>query len=774
MHTQPRFESAVPPVLLVAEKAETDRILRETLAPTGVHCLSATPGDHALTSLDGELLAVVLDVEHDVEASATTLPLLTKARARNIPVVVVTSETSEAAVDRLCEKGGVECLSRPTSPAARRAKIRTVAMLSANRVRAREATLADGRSRSDPEEDERTRLLALQAEVGLALAANDALAIGLRACAEAIVRHVGAAFARIWALSETEPCLELLASAGMYTHLDGLHGRVPVGQFKIGVIAAERTPHLTNQVLGDPRVGDQAWAQREGMVAFAGYPLVVGERLVGVLALFAKQELSEVTLSALAAITPYVSQVIERARAQERLRLTKEWLSTTLNSIADGVVATDAEGRVTFLNPVACALTGFRDEEARGRPLSDVFRVQDDASGAEVESSLEAPAPSSLRPRRNLVHRDGRKTPIDDRTAPIGEGPDAFRGTVLVFRDQSHERRAEIERADLLTREKAARTAAESEKSRLYQFLMQAPALICVLRGPEHVFELVNPLYEALVGGRDLSGLPIREALPELTGQGYFELLDRVVTTGEAFVGKELPASLVRGADGAAKQGYFDFTYQPMRDIDGAVEGILVLAVEVTEQVVARAALEQAIAEARRLNGELRKAELVLRSVIDNLPDLAWSARPDGHIDFYNRRWYEYTGTDFEKMEGWGWKAVHDPTMVDAVTERWQKSLATGDLFEMEFPLRGADGELRWFLTRVAPLRDDTDTIVRWIGVNTNIHDQRESKLKTEALLSEVSEQALATAEAVRQIVAARDVAERRVSELESRTKARE
>ena len=89
-------------------------------------------------------------------------------------------------------------------------------------------------------------------------------------------------------VDEAGDVLELRASAGMYTHTDGPHGRVPVGQYKIGQIARDRQPHLTNAVIGDPRVPAQDWAEREGMVAFAGYPLVVEDRLVGVLAMFAR------------------------------------------------------------------------------------------------------------------------------------------------------------------------------------------------------------------------------------------------------------------------------------------------------------------------------------------------------------------------------------------------------------------------------------------------------------------------------------------------------
>jgi PAS domain S-box-containing protein len=135
---------------------------------------------------------------------------------------------------------------------------------------------------------EQARQAAVRAEVSAALSKPTDLREILRGCAEAIVRHVGAAFARIWTLTEDGTTLELQASAGLYTHLDGPHSRIPVGQWKIGLIAAERKPHLTNDVTNDPRVTDQVWARHEGMVAFAGYPLLVEERLVGVMAMFAR------------------------------------------------------------------------------------------------------------------------------------------------------------------------------------------------------------------------------------------------------------------------------------------------------------------------------------------------------------------------------------------------------------------------------------------------------------------------------------------------------
>jgi diguanylate cyclase (GGDEF)-like protein len=135
-----------------------------------------------------------------------------------------------------------------------------------------------------------------------------------------MVRHLKAAFARIWTLNEGENVLELQASAGMYSHLDGPHGRVPVGEYKIGRIAQKRTPHLTNDLVNDPRVSDKGWAEREGMVSFAGHPLVVEDRLVGVMALFAREPLEEDTIDALASVADVIAQGIKRKRAEEQLQ----------------------------------------------------------------------------------------------------------------------------------------------------------------------------------------------------------------------------------------------------------------------------------------------------------------------------------------------------------------------------------------------------------------------------------------------------------------------
>ena len=150
------------------------------------------------------------------------------------------------------------------------------------------------------------------------------------------------------------------------------------------------------------------------------------------------------------------------------------------------------------------------------------------------------------------------------------------------------------------------------------------------------------------------------------------------------------------------------------------------------EREMSRTALEAELLRTMELQSTVATREMQMRELVDNLPELAWWARPDGHIEFYNRRWYEYTGTTSTEMQGWGWKTVHHPDHLEAVSARWQTSLSTGESFEMEFPLKAVDGTFRWFLTRVRPLRAADGSIDRWVGTNTDIDDRKRALVDLE------------------------------------------
>jgi PAS domain S-box-containing protein len=129
----------------------------------------------------------------------------------------------------------------------------------------------------------------------------------------------------------------------------------------------------------------------------------------------------------------------------------------------------------------------------------------------------------------------------------------------------------------------------------------------------------------------------------------------------------------------------------------------------------------QDITERRQAERALQESEERFRTLANSIPQLAQMARADGFIFWYNQRWYDYTGTTPEQMEGWGWQSVHDPAVLPAVLSRWRDAIALAQPFEMEFPLRGADGTFRNFLNRVVPIKDSEGRVVKWFGTNTDV-----------------------------------------------------
>jgi len=271
---------------------------------------------------------------------------------------------------------------------------------------------------------ERTRLLALSADVGRALTAHHTQADMLRICAEAIVKNLDAAFARVWVLEEAEDMLVLQASAGMYTHLDGPHGRIPVGQFKIGLIALERRPHLINAVVGDPRVPEQEWAVQEGMAAFAGHPLVVNDRLIGVVALFARRPLTEATLQAIASVADEIAVGVERVRTEEALRESEAHKGAILTAALDSIIKMDGHGRITEWNPAAERTFGYTRAQAVGQSLWELIipRGLRDAHPQGLDHFL-ATGEGPILNRRievSALRADGTEFPAELAVVPVG------------------------------------------------------------------------------------------------------------------------------------------------------------------------------------------------------------------------------------------------------------------------------------------------------------------------------------------------------------------
>lgn len=648
--------------------------------------------------------------------------------------------------------------------------------------------------REQEEAAARSREAALAVAVGTALTRGGSLRQVLQRCAEAMVAHLDAAFARVWTLDEEEQVLELQASAGLYTHLDGPHGRVPVGAFKIGRIAEEQKPHLTNDVPNDPRVSDKEWARREGMIAFAGYPLVVAGRTVGVMAMFARRPLPERTLSALGAVADGVAVAVDRHRAEmERDRLLAELelergrLATVFQQAPAFIATTRGPEHVfEIANPAYRRLVG--DREVVGRPvaralpevveqgfvelLDGVYRTGEAFVGTEVpvvlrrepggqpeevrvnfvyqplagpggavqgilvhgvdvtaqvearrqveEQAVELEAQKeelvlqtarleeiqmelelsneelqgandelrrlgaqAARERAHLAavvehapvgiviaeapsgrivsgnrrveeifrhpvlrsahvgeyrewvahHADGRRVeshefPLarvfatgevagpseylyqrGDGThawvritgAPLRDPSGALTGGLVVIDDIDAERRAEQERERLLHE-------LEVERARLGQVFSESPAVMALYTGPDHVITLVNPTWERTVGKPGALGRPFREVFPEFAESGLFEMLDRVYDTGEPFVDPEVHVPLERWGSGVYEDSWWNLVWRPLAGEGPDGRDILVHAVDVTAQVLARKQVEGKAEELARVARALEES----------------------------------------------------------------------------------------------------------------------------------------------------------------------
>jgi len=426
---------------------------------------------------------------------------------------------------------------------------------------------------------ERARLAALRADVGTTLAAGNEINTTLQASAQTLVQHLGAALVRIWTTDSHEEWLDLQASAGIYTHTNGTHKRVRVGDFKIGRIAATRTPHLTNDVPNDPNVSNPDWARQEGMVAFAGYPLVVDNRVLGVVALFSKTKLSEGVVVDLEPIIASIAQYLQRRRVEAEIRRSEERYRTLTEAIPQIVWNATPSGEITYFNR--------RWLEYTQLPLERLAE----------QGWLAAVHPDD----KVRVEAEWRKVIVN-----------AGSGIVDRFREEVRLRRGD-------------------------------------------------------------------------TGEFRWFLTVAV----------------------------------PLRRSDGTMDQWIGSMADIHDQKLAADAV--------------RESEEKFRQLAESIPQLTWMTDADGYIFWYNQRWYDYTGTTFEQMRGWGWQTVHDPVELPRVRAKFERHLQSGEPWEDTFPLRRRDGVMRWHLSRARPIRDESGRIVRWFGTNTDVTEQRELEEKFRA-----------------------------------------
>lgn len=294
-----------------------------------------------------------------------------------------------------------------------------------------------------------------------------------------------------------------------------------------------------------------------------------------------------------------------------------------------------------------------------------------------------------------------------------------FNFSYKALRNTSGEIYGILNMATDVTEQVLAKKKVEESERNLRNTILQAPIAMCILKGADYVIEIANEKMFNLWGrdGKDLLNQPIFSGLPEVKNQGFEALLFSVFTKGETVVAYEQPVTLPR--NGKLEVVYVNFVYEPFREGDGSISGVMAAAIDVTGQVMARKKIEQ------------KNEELAF--VMDIMPTMVWHSLPDGSVEFFNQVYLDYTGLSIEELKGQRWISLMHPDDIENTSKLWQKSLATGEYYQVEHRYQGKDGHYRWFLTRGVPLKDEKGNIVKWYGSSTDIEEHK----RDEALLEQ-------------------------------------
>jgi PAS domain S-box-containing protein len=386
-----------------------------------------------------------------------------------------------------------------------------------------------------------------------------------------------------------------------------------------------------------------------------------------------------------------VADVTNRKQAEETLRESEEKYRSLFENLNSAAVLIEpifnGDGRLVDLrylmaNPSVKKHLGRTADELAGKLYSQVFPY----------------------PERNPVFD------IYERVLSSGE---PFKGEVLfpatgkyfdatVYRPIAG--RLALVLSDITERKRAEEALRESQ--RLLQDVIDGSPSPIFLKDRDWKFITINTPLEKMLGiMRD-----------ELRGKTDYDIATKEMADYWRFHDEQVmrtgkPLQIEEVADLKDDHHVFLANKFPLVDGSGQIYGVGAISHDITAQ--------------RRTEDALHESEERFRTMANAIPQLAWIAKSDGYIFWYNQRWYDYTGTTPEEMEGWGWQRVHDPEVLPQVLEQWKASIATGDPFDMVFPLLGADSQFRPFLTRVMPLKDASGKVIQWFGTNTDVTERK-------------------------------------------------
>ncbi|WP_198161120.1 PAS domain S-box protein [Anabaena sp. CA = ATCC 33047] len=534
---------------------------------------------------------------------------------------------------------------------------------------------------------ERIRLADFRAEVDSILTHSWSLQEMMRHCTETVVKHLNAAFARIWLVNKQENVLELQVSSGMYTHIDGAHRRIAVGEFKIGLIAQEGKPHLTNSVQNDARVSNQEWAKQEGMVAFAGYPMIVEGEVLGVIAMFARQALGESTFQALGIAAHEIAIGIQRKQTQIALQESEERFRNLVEATSDWVWEVDENIIFTYVSPKVKDILGYEPQELIGTSPLELLPPEEVERVAQVFEPI-ATAQQPFKCLENInIHKNGHLVILETSGVPIFNAEGKFCGYRGIDRDITTRKQAEI--------------ALRETQQRLQAILDNSPAVIYVSDVVDNRYLLFNRQGEKLlnVTQEQIIGKSIYDVWPRHIADEFAKNNADVLTTGQALEIEEI----VTQEDGL--HTYLSVKF-PLKDTNGVIFAVCGISTDITERKLAEESL------------------LRFHKAMNSTSDCILIGDLMGEAVYVNPAFQQLYGYNVQELAAAGGAWV----IFQQSLERRHilNALHSGKSWRGEVTMRSRNGQIMQVYLRADAIKDAHDQVIGTVCIYTDITQRKQ------------------------------------------------
>ena len=395
-----------------------------------------------------------------------------------------------------------------------------------------------------------------------------------------------------------------------------------------------------------------------------------------------------------------IEDVTEKAVARKKVEESERRFRTLMKELPMAVYSCDTKGFVNYYNNAAVKAWGREPEIGKDQWCGAWKLIKPDGTPLPLDSCP-----------MNVAIKEGRAVQGEE---VIIERYDGTQSMVQVYPQLIYGSLGEITGGVNVvidvTEQKLARRKIEESEHRYHNMIYSSPSLISILKGEDMIIEVANDaILETWGKGKDIIGKPLLSVMPEIIDQGFDKLLLSVYKTGEPVSAYETPVMLVR--DGKEELLHFTFVYQAQYDVDGKIEGLAIIANEVTHQI-----------EAKKFANEQ------FRQLAELTPEKISSTDDEGNVIYFNQNWLDYTGLSADELKDQGWRKIIHPDDQNQITKHWKHILSTGNDIEIQLRLLDKNGEYKWHLRRTSTVRDNRGKIIKWITATIEIQKLKEEE----------------------------------------------